>query len=71
MRRVRPAMLRLARRGSELKLVVADRQEARRDRGLIGRLAKGYLWFEELRTGCPATIRMSGRIASSENVPDG
>ncbi len=41
--------IRLARRGSELKLVMADRPETNRDRNLIGRLAKGYLWFEELR----------------------
>ncbi len=36
--------IRLARRGSELKLVMADRPETHRDRNLIGRLAKGYLW---------------------------
>ena len=43
--------IRLARRGSELKIVMADRPETHRDRNLIGRLAKGYLWFEQLRTG--------------------
>jgi len=57
--------IRLARRGSELKLVMADRQEARRDRGLIGRLARGYLWFEELRTGAVSSL---AEIAEREGI---
>ncbi len=57
--------IRLARRGSELKLVMADRQEARRDRGLIGRLARGYLWFEELRTGVVSSL---AEIAEREGI---
>ena len=48
--------IRLARRGSELKLVLAERQPLRRDRNLIGRLAQGFLWFEELRTGAVASL---------------
>ena len=57
--------IRLARRGSELKLVLADRPEARRDRGLIGRLARGYLWFEELRTGAVSSL---AEIAEREGI---
>jgi len=57
--------IRLARRGSELKLVMADRQETRRDRGLIGRLARGYLWFEELRTGAVSSL---AEIAEREGI---
>ncbi len=48
-----------------LKLVVADRQETHRDRGLIGRLAQGYLWFEELRTGAVSSL---AEIAEREGI---
>jgi len=57
--------IRLARRGSELKLVLADRPETNRDRNLIGRLAKGYLWFEELRTGAVDSL---AAIAEREGI---
>ncbi len=57
--------IRLARRGSELKLVLADRPETNRDRNLIGRLAKGYLWFEELRTGAVSSL---AAIAEREGI---
>jgi len=57
--------IRLARRGSELKLVMADRPETHRDRNLIGRLAKGYLWFEELRTGAVSSL---AAIAEREGI---
>ena len=57
--------IRLARRGSELKLVMADRPETHRDRNLIGRLAKGYLWFEELRTGA---VQSLAAIAEREGI---
>ncbi len=57
--------IRLARRGSELKLVMADRPETNRDRNLIGRLAKGYLWFEELRTGAVSSL---AAIAEREGI---
>jgi len=57
--------IRLARRGSELKLVIADRPETNRDRNLIGRLAKGYLWFEELRTGA---VQSLAAIAEREGI---
>ncbi len=57
--------IRLARRGSELKLVMADRPETHRDRNLIGRLAKGYLWFEELRTGAVDSL---AAIAEREGI---
>jgi len=57
--------IRLARRGSELKLVMADRPETNRDRNLIGRLAKGYLWFEELRTGA---VQSLAAIAEREGI---
>ncbi len=57
--------IRLARRGSELKLVLADRPETNRDRNLIGRLAKGYLWFEQLRTGAATSL---AEIAEREGI---
>ncbi len=57
--------IRLARRGSELKLVMADRPETNRDRNLIGRMAKGYLWFEELRTGAASSL---AAIAEREGI---
>ena len=57
--------VRLARRGSELKLVLGDRQVTRRDRGLIGKLAQGFLWFEELRTGAVSSL---GEIAEREGM---
>ncbi len=57
--------IRLARRGSELKIVMADRPETHRDRSMIGRLARGYLWFEELRTG---SVKSLGEIAEREGI---
>ncbi len=57
--------IRLARRGAELKLVMAVRQASRRDRGLIGKLAQGFLWFEELRTGA---VKSLGEIAEREGI---
>jgi len=57
--------IRLARRGSELKLFMADRPETHRDRNLIGRLAQGYLWFEQLRTGAATSL---AAIAEREGV---
>jgi site-specific DNA recombinase len=58
--------VRLKRRGVELKLVLADRQQPiRRDRSLITALARGFGWYEELCTGASASL---GAIADRENV---
>ncbi len=58
--------VRLKRRGVELKLVLADRQQPiRRDRSLINALARGFGWHEELCTGASASL---GTIARRENV---
>ena len=58
--------VRLKRRGAELKLVLTDRQQpTRRDRSLINALARGFGWFEELRTGAAPSL---GAIAERENV---
>jgi hypothetical protein len=58
--------VRLKRRGSELKLVLADRtQPVKLDRSLISNLARGFAWLEELRTGGSDSL---GAIAKRENV---
>jgi len=57
--------IRLARRGSELKLILAERPETRRDRNLIDRLARGYFWFEQLRTGAVSSL---AEIALREGI---
>jgi len=47
-------------------LVLADRpQPIRRDRSLVNTLARGFDWYEELRTGASPSL---GAIAERENV---
>ncbi len=70
--------VKLRRRGAELKLVLTDRQQPiRRDRSLINALARGFGWFEELRTGAapsrenvsPNLVRRLHRSGTPANRP--
>lgn len=58
--------VKLKRRGSELKLVLADRAHmVKPDRSLISNLARGFSWAEELRTGTSDSL---SAIAERESV---
>jgi site-specific DNA recombinase len=59
----------LKRRGSELKLVLCDRQQpVCLDQVLISNLSRGYAWLEELKTGA---VRSLGAIAEREGISAG
>jgi hypothetical protein len=62
-----PVMLK--RRGSELKLVLCDRQQpVCLDQVLISNLSRGYAWLEELKTGA---VHSLGAIAEREGISAG